>query len=137
QLWLERFKCFQADGHGVMRGPMLIRLGMIHHELGDYAAADAYLRQGMAILAVLGDNVRVCSVLTQLGCLAMAQDKNEEAKEHLTKALALIRITGHLLNRIAPLDALGRLAQRQGDYARARTLHQESLALAVEMEHPA
>jgi hypothetical protein len=29
------------------------------------------------------------------------------------------------------------LAQRQGDYGRAQTLHEESLALCIEMEQPA
>jgi uncharacterized protein HemY len=120
-----------------MRAPVLKRLGIIHHEQGDYAAAHAYLRQSLAISEEMGDMVRSSSVLTHLGQLAMAQGNDREAEEFLAKALLLICQTGHLHDRIAPLNTLGRLAQRQGDYGRARTLHAESLALCIELGHKA
>ena len=79
----------------------------------------------MAICEELGDKLRASSVLTQLGHLAMVQGNEREGKELLEKALMLTHATAHVISRIGPLNALGRLAQRQGDYARARTFYQE------------
>jgi tetratricopeptide (TPR) repeat protein len=136
QHFLGSFERFQADGRGVMRGPVLMNLGTICFHQGDYAAANAYLRQSLLILEQLDDKVRSGSTLTRLGHLAMAQGNDREAEELLAKALLLIGETGHLHNRIIPLNALGLLAQRQGDYARAHVLHQEALTLSIEMESP-
>jgi predicted ATPase/DNA-binding SARP family transcriptional activator len=134
QCFLECLACIQAY---VMRGYVLQGLGTMLGQLGDYAAAQAYMRQSLAIHKELGDKIRSSITLTQLARLAMAQGNDGEAEELLAKALMLVRKTGHLHRQIATLDALGRLAQRPGDYGRARTLHEESLALCIEIEDPA
>jgi tetratricopeptide (TPR) repeat protein len=120
-----------------MRGTILRRLGIIHYEQGDYAAAYTYIRQSLALFEEMGDKLRGSGAFIWLARLAMAQGNDGEARELLTRALMLTRQTGHLLNQIDPLDALARLAQRQGDYAQAYALLQESLAFCIAVDHPA
>ena len=110
-----------------------LRLGELLYEEGDYTTAHTYLRQSLAVFEEFGDLNRSNHAYQFLSKLAMAQGNAVEAEELLEKAPALTSKACNVHGRAQVLDLMGRLAQQNGDYERAFTLHQESLAIWVEI----
>lgn len=136
QHFLKGFASFQADGHSVMRGPVLLHLGGTFYEQGDFAAAYKCFTQSLTIFEELDDKNRSSSALRQLGNLAMVQGHHQAAEEFLARARTVARQVGSTSDLIKTLNLIGRLAQRQGDYLRADALHRESLTLCLDTSRP-
>ncbi|MCB0061627.1 MAG: tetratricopeptide repeat protein, partial [Caldilineaceae bacterium] len=130
--FLESFICFQAHGNGVMHGVALMNVGKMLCEQGEYVAAHTYLTRSLAIFEELNDKVRHSSALRDLSILALALGDLNEAHVLLATALTLAHQTGHTREHIRVCEFMGRVAQWKGDYARATSLHRESLTLCLE-----
>ena len=59
----------------------------------------------------------------RIGQIACDQGAYDRARDLVEQALAVFRPLGHPWNTAAAVEALDEIARRQGDYARAGTLH--------------
>jgi len=112
-----------------LRARALRGAGRIAYYQGDFAAAQAFLEQSLALDRALDDRPRLADVLARLGLLFGAQGALDRAEPYYQESLALYRALGERSGMGRVLSELGCVALRQGDYTRARALLEESLTL--------
>jgi tetratricopeptide (TPR) repeat protein len=84
------------------------------------------MRESRALFEELGDKRGLAALLFFTGDAALERGEYDAARDRLTESLVLFRQLGEFP---LPLVSLGRLACVDGDYALARALVEESLAL--------
>jgi tetratricopeptide (TPR) repeat protein len=99
---------------------------------GDYASAERYHLQNLALRRSLGDLQGVAGTLNNLGIVAMEQGKYAEARPFFEESMQIGRDTNDQGMLATVLNNLGRVARYEGDYDAAETYQQESLALRRE-----
>lgn len=99
-------------------------LGDLAGRQGDNAAARALLTDGLEMSRELGDKRLIADLLLSLGVVA---EDDPTARALFEESLAIRRELGFEI--AIALNRIGSLAARQGDYAAARPLHEEGLAL--------
>jgi predicted ATPase/DNA-binding CsgD family transcriptional regulator/transcriptional regulator with XRE-family HTH domain/Tfp pilus assembly protein PilF len=117
----------------VLRAKVLKGAGGLACGQGDYAAAQAFFGESLALYRLLGDTDGSASALNNLGLVARSRGDYAAAQTYLEECLALRRARGERARCAPPLLNLGLIAQDQGDYGRAVSLHEESLALYREL----
>ena len=138
--WLERVLAEGEPKPSSARAKALEGLGWMLQYQGEYALARATYERMLELSRVLGDKANATTALNSLGAVAVQQGDPERAREYLKENLkALERLeevvgtTATTLKRFHAIGLLGYLAiTEEGDYARAVTLWEESLALARE-----
>ncbi len=132
--WLERaLDPARADAAppslraGAARG-----LGWIAMCLGDYAAAEVWLEEALAIRRQLGDVLGVANTLTVLGTVAERRGDDAVAGVRYAEALAGFRAVGHLQGIAWSLVGYADAAYRRGDHGEAARLAEEAMAVARE-----
>jgi predicted ATPase len=96
----------------------------------DVAAANALLRESVAIYRELGDKRELAHVLNALGrVVAVHQGDDEEARSLRAESIALLRETGQSWGLATSLFLSGDTALERGQYARARAQLEESVTL--------
>ena len=112
-------------------------LGWLRRKRGEYGTAEERLARAREMYQRLGDIAGVSNVLADIGEIYRLQGKFAEARAYYEDSLSLAAgITDPRLSRKARAHALkgaGTVATWQGDYATARELNQESLALRREL----
>jgi predicted ATPase len=106
------------------------QLGRLAREHGDTATARNRLEESIALFRELGDKIGLTGPLLTLGEVAVMQEDAVLATALLDEVLALERQTGNT-NAFTigwALNHLGHAAQLQGEWERARQLHEQSLA---------
>jgi predicted ATPase/DNA-binding SARP family transcriptional activator len=115
----------------------LSRRGALCQYLGEYEAAAQFLGQALAVASASGDHEEMAFAHKLLGQVAVWQGHKEEARAHLRSSLAICRESG---DQRGLADALGQLANlfyaTFGDYAEAKRLAGESLAISRELGRP-
>jgi class 3 adenylate cyclase/tetratricopeptide (TPR) repeat protein len=112
-------------------GSALTLIGAVYIDQGAYAAAQPYLEEAAAIGRATGDRCGLARALGACGDAAWYQGDNGAAQVAYADSLALYRETGE--KRFWQLISLGLVEIAQGNLAKARAHHEESLALAQEM----
>jgi len=112
-----------------LRARALRGAGRIAYYQGDFAAAQAFLEQSLALDRALNDRPRLADVLARLGLLFGAQGALDRAEPYYQESLALYRALDERSGTGRVLSELGCVALRQGDYIRAHALLEESLTL--------
>ena len=102
----------------------------------DHAAAEAMLKECLAIFQRQGNLPNVAVALGGLGMAAQKQGRSGEAQALCEESLALWRQLGDKDGIAGSLNNLGDLAKDRGDYAAARPLLEEGLVLARELGNP-
>lgn len=109
----------------------LNNLGRVHHELGNFAAAEPLFQQALAIWrAVQGEqHPDVATVLNNLGSLRQAQGDLAGAEQLLRQSLAIRRaiLPEHHPDTASSLNNLALLYQASGNYAAAEPYFRETL----------
>jgi ATP/maltotriose-dependent transcriptional regulator MalT len=95
----------------------------------DRIASDRASSEARALFDELGDTWGRALLLWIMADLAQERGDHDEARSGHTESLALLRGLGDLQMSTSPLMSLGRLACVDGDYARARALVEEVLAI--------
>ena len=112
-------------------------LGWLLRKRGEYNAAEEQLLRAREVYQHLGDSAGVGNVLADIGEIYRLQGKFMEARAYYDESLNLAAaITETRIRQTARAHALkgaGSVATWQGDYAMARELNQESLALRREL----
>jgi len=115
------------------RARLLLGLGQVAINLGDYPQAQAHLSEALAIARELCDRVIEGHCVGRLGSLAARLGDYPEATARYQEALALARDTGDRSREGTWVGSLGSVANSLGDYKQARARYQEALAIAHEV----
>jgi predicted ATPase/transcriptional regulator with XRE-family HTH domain len=118
-----------GDQGGVAR--TLWALGLVAAWSGDRAAARPLFEEAVALAREAGDPWTLAEVLFLLGTVTAPGD-DVAARPLFEESAALFRQMGDTEFAVRPLNHLGRMALRQGDYATAHAWLEEALALARE-----
>jgi uncharacterized protein HemY len=101
-----REKTSQAD--------ILLELGMLRHDLGDYARARDLLQQTLEIAEAIGDKIGVAAILGQLGTVAEAEGRQEEGVTLWAQTAATLEELASLDLQLA-LDSLDEAREELGE----------------------
>src|SRR5215218_3142742 len=133
--WIERVL---EEGESPVRVRALEGMGWLAQRQGAIERAEATYEEMLMLSRELGDKGNVATALNSLGTLAVQQGDNERARTLLKENLEVLQdleeeTVATKLKRFHVLNLLAYLALNdEGDYARATTLLEESLALARE-----
>jgi ATP/maltotriose-dependent transcriptional regulator MalT len=109
----------------IERARALHALGALSHRQGDFAAAQPYLEEHLAIARALGDRSRVAIGLRSLGRMAVDRGDVAEARQLLHDALTVERELDNVSGIAWCLNYLALVAHFDGDGATARHLLDE------------
>jgi tetratricopeptide (TPR) repeat protein/transcriptional regulator with XRE-family HTH domain len=112
---------------------VLVQLGALQRETGDYPAAAASLDQAMAIYGDLDDQPGHAHALIDLGFLEVLTGDYPAAAATHQQALALARRASDPLTETAALNHLGLVQHLTGDYPAAAASQQQALKLSRDL----
>ncbi|MFI7036327.1 AfsR/SARP family transcriptional regulator [Microbispora rosea] len=111
------------------------RLAVALSAAGDREAAEEALRETERLCGATGDPIGMAGVRHVRGDFARADGDLETARRHYDEAVRLLKPTPVIPQFAATLTtSRGLLAEREGDPAAARVLHDRALAVAVESD---
>jgi predicted ATPase len=115
---------------------VLIVLGVIAAEGGDYERATTLFADGRELSAHLGERRYLSSATQNLGLYALLRGDLDEAQALTAEALEIARELGDERGIVPSLENLGVIALREGRLDRAGELLRESLEHARAIESP-
>ncbi|MBI2568308.1 MAG: tetratricopeptide repeat protein [Candidatus Schekmanbacteria bacterium] len=113
-------------------GIALAYAGIIAHDQADYAAAEQYSREALAIHTRIGDRRGSGNTLNNLALVLAEMGRRGEALALYEEALQTHRAVGHRLSEGTTLANMARLLGEAGEVGRARHLFRESLRIQKE-----
>ncbi len=122
------------DVHG--QAYVLLHLGRIHEQWGNYSQVVFYLNQSLALAHYLSDDALIGILYSRLGDVAIEQGNYALAEEYYLEALPIARAVGDAVLQCWLLIGLGYLANMRGDYMQEEAYYQEGLVLARHIEDP-
>jgi predicted ATPase len=111
------------------RARALFAAGVLAVEQGDYAAADALIRESLEISSQLNDKDAVAVCLNALAVNARDQGDIPTARSLLEESQILWRESGDLQAVARCVSNLANVVKLEGDYERARSLYAECLSI--------
>ena len=111
------------------RARALFAAGVLADEQGDYASADALMRESLDIAHQLGDKQGAAVSLNALAVSARDRGEFAIAGSLFEESLVLWRESGEQKAVARSLSNLANVVKLQGDYARARSLYAECLSI--------
>ena len=110
--------------------------GNLARAQGEYAAAEAYFGEALALLTSPEDVSFQAVCLCNLGMVAMQREEYVRAWALHERSLCLRQQAGDQPGIALTLQCLGIVAYHQRDYRRARPLLEEALSLCCALGHP-
>lgn len=130
--WLEE-ALGRADGvTPTIRAKAVFAAGYAALGLGDFAGAEQHFQRCLALARDLGDERLEGAALAQLGWLAMATEREEEARSNAVSALRLASAHGDKVAASGALNVLAELASTDQN-GKATELYEQGLALRREL----
>ncbi|MDQ2713623.1 MAG: helix-turn-helix transcriptional regulator [Chloroflexota bacterium] len=116
---------------------ILKSLGAMAGERGDYAQAEVYLQEGLALARQIGYKERIGLLLVNLGWIVSAMGRYEQADRCMQEALEVAQQSGNQAHQRHSRRARGKLpdAAAQGDMVEARRLGEESADILEKIGH--
>ncbi len=111
------------------RGRALFAAGVLAGGQGDYASADALIKESMDIARALFDKKGVAVSLNALAVVARDRGNVSVARSLLEESLVLWRELGDQQAVARAISNLANIVKLQGDNPRARSLYQECLSI--------
>ena len=133
--WLHTLKSLLA-GHTQAdkgRADLLHQMAYLMNSLGDYAQAQDYYQQSLAISREIGDRSGEGTTLNNLATTAHALGDYASALDYLQQSLAIQREIGDKKGEGKTLNNLSQIYDSRGDYATALDYLQQSLAIRREI----
>jgi tetratricopeptide (TPR) repeat protein len=113
-------QCLESSGdQPAIRARSLFRIGGIHLDRGDLAAATSSLGESLKLYEELGDFGQLAAVQSGLGLAEKHQDRLDRAVERFEEALKNAERSGILLDVATTLNNLGNAHRARGDDHRA------------------
>ena len=122
-----------AEQRDAARSRACFDAGWVYCGMGQYAAAQAVLEEGLAIARETGDTERVARILQPLGFAALGQGNRAAARGYLEEAVELAREQGDRREIAAAVNNLAQFHRSGGDPALARTLYEQVLAITRDL----
>jgi len=132
---LESVLAAAPDAPPLARNKALNGAAMLASERGDYAAAGRFLEESLAIAEQLGDPHRMGVAWSNLGNLALYEERWDDARRRYGRALELYRGISPRDEAIT-LENLGLVAAGAGDLEEAVKLLEEAIDLSTQEEAP-
>ena len=108
------------------------QLGIVAQEQRQWAAAEGYYQQALAIKVEFNDRYSQASTLHQLGRVAQEQRQWAAAEGYYQQALAIKVEFKDRYSQASTLHQLGNVAQEQRQWAAAEGYYRQALAIKVE-----
>jgi predicted ATPase/DNA-binding SARP family transcriptional activator len=121
---------FHQDPAHHNQAPMLILLGILKRNEGDYSSAKELFQESLELFKKADDRWGTCISLNNLFRIDYRQNAYKEATVLAKQSLALAREAGDQWNIAHALDFLGIVAHDQGNYEHGKTYLNESLAIS-------
>ncbi len=136
--WLEEALAASraSPGAGRHRADALYVAGKLAEHQGDYAAARAFLTEGIALLRAIGDQLRLADALSWNACVSWDVGTEADRRGMVEESLAIYEALGDTPGVAKALNFLGEQARLAGDYDRAAQLYQQSLAKHEQGNNP-
>lgn len=109
------------------------RLGFVFSVQQEYAAAEPFYQESLALYRALGDQSGVARVLSELGYLAFRQGDLVRARSLLEESLTLFREPDDLYLASRAWLILGHVARLEGDHTQARSLYSRAIVTLREL----
>jgi predicted ATPase/DNA-binding SARP family transcriptional activator len=132
---LESVLASAPDAPPLARTKALNGAATLASERGDYAAAQRFLEESLAVAEELGDPIRMGVAASNLGNLALYDERWDDARARYEWALELYRDTSPRDVAIT-LENLGLAAAGAGDLDEAVRLLEEAIAMSTQHEAP-
>ena len=137
----EHFKAslarLQACGNQISAGSVLSYLGGVAYEQGEYASAQAFYEQALAIWEALPNTPTLSCSLTRLAIAGAITNQGDlmTARKLCEERLPFHRQNGEMYSLSYALNCLANILFMQGDLDAARPCYEESLALRQSLEN--
>jgi predicted ATPase/DNA-binding SARP family transcriptional activator len=112
------------------QAPMLILLGGLKRNDGDYSSAQKLFQESLKLFQRVDDPWGICISLNNLFRIDYRRNAYKEATALAQQSLALAKETGDQWNIAHALDFLGIVAHDQGRYEQGKTFLNESLEIS-------
>jgi len=100
----------------------------------DYVKADVHLQKALTMAREIGNREAICQALNLLSSFYFDQQLFDLSRSTALESLALAREENDQYFVAVSLHNLGRAAEKQGDFIKARSLGQESLTILETVE---
>ncbi len=107
-------------------------LGYVAQEQREFAAAQDYYLQALAIFIEFGDRYEQADTYHQLGRVAEELREFAAAQDYYLQALAIFIEFGDRFSQARTYHQLGMVAQEQREFAAAQDYYQQALAIKIE-----
>jgi tetratricopeptide (TPR) repeat protein len=135
-LLLHRLALDVARNHGRkdLEGWELLRIGVVHMRLGQFAEAQDHLANALTIAESGDDAVLACRTQRHLGQIHLHTGDVDQADQLLSQALVTAHSLGDLYTGGHAFSSLGVAYDRTGRRDEAATCHHEASALAASLD---
>lgn len=116
--------------------PLLLNLGTIACEQGNYELAEQYLQEGRDRTRQTGNRALLCSQLGNSTQVAYYKGDHTRAEAYTLEVVEIARQIGYLYALATAIGNLGAMLAEHGRYDEAETYQQESLQLGRQLENP-
>jgi tetratricopeptide (TPR) repeat protein len=130
--WLERGLQVLGDASPREAAALRIVAGSIQMGLGEYAAAQASVEQGLEMLPPGHEHLRIMALIG-LGTIHSVQGEMEQGSAHTEQALALSRLVGDRFKMLTALSNLGTDKYFAGDWTGAARDLGQAQEMALEL----
>jgi predicted ATPase/class 3 adenylate cyclase len=115
------------DGRGSVRAQVLLGLGVVLRQRGEYAAAAAMLTEALALYTAQENQPEVATALTRLGGVAFLRRDFTAARDAWQQALTIRRAIGDREGEGSSLLNMAQVYTSLGDYGAALPLLRQAL----------
>src|SRR5579885_1374779 len=122
-----------SDNDGLTN--VLLYLGKVAHQQGNFAQAEAQFQEGLTIARKTGNPELICGLLRILGSVAGSKGDYAQAEAYHQEGLTLARQLGDREMAFILLLNLGTTAGERGNHKQAEEYFQEGLVIARQIGH--
>lgn len=119
----------QTLGRRAQMANLLVHLGIIHHERGDYEAALELYEKALTTFEALGNRKGIADSLHNIGMIHQQRGDFDAAMKDYRRALAITKELNDHLGVAGSLHQIGRIYQERDDYEAAMEHFQEALTI--------
>jgi tetratricopeptide (TPR) repeat protein len=119
----------QLLGYRTETANLLVHLGIIHQDRGEYAAALEKYKQALATFEELGNRTGISNSLHNIGIIHQDRGDFDAAMRNYQRALTIADDLGDQAGVASSLHQIGRIYQGRGEYEAALEHFQQALAI--------